>query len=118
MHNESKWELGAGINQAIGYEGKSSKKAKDTKIQKIHRYKVLTAPNATPRVKEALRNFMETGKAWFQPLDLGFSYCHIDLYAPSVGFETQQFECKVDRDSVQLLIHSFFIIVSPAKTEH
>lgn len=51
---------------------------------------------------------METGKAWFQPSDLDFSYCHIDLYAPSVDFETQQFECKVDRDSVQLLIHSFF----------
>lgn len=103
MRNESEWELGAGINRAIGYEGKSSKTAKGW-----YRYKVLTAPNPIPRVKEALRDFMETGKAWFQPPDLDFSYCHIDLYAPSVDFETQQFECKVDRDSVQLLIHSLF----------
>ena len=61
---------------------------------------------------------METSKAWFQPLELDFSHCHTDLYGPSLNFETKKFKGKFNSHSVQLLIYSFFFIVSPAKTEH
>ena len=58
---------------------------------------------------------METCMAWFQPSEPDFSYCHIDLYAPSLSFETLKFKGKFNSDSVQLLIYSFFFIVSAAK---